>query len=122
MKSFVGRNAVKLNLPDNVKIHDVVSIMHSLPDKDQPAEIANPSPQASDLIPVDGEEEYAVNEILSHRKRGKGLQFLASWKGYPSHEAIWLPTRNFTDTGGAINQSFLEYTQRNDMLYQFWKT
>ena len=78
VKSIVGRNAVKLNLPDNVKIHDVVSIMHTVPYKEQPVEIANPSPQPPDPIPVDAEEEYEVDEILSHRKRGQGFQFLTS--------------------------------------------
>ena len=84
-------------------------------------EISNPQPQAPDPIPVDGAEEYEVEEILSHRKRGKGFQFLTSWKGYPSHEAIWLPSRNFIDSHGVINPSFLDYIRRNDILHHYWK-
>ena len=83
----MGRNAIKLNLPDNVKIHDVFSIMHTLPYKEQPEEIATPLPEATDPIPVHGEDEYEVEEILSHRKRGKGFHLLTRWKGFPSHEA-----------------------------------
>ena len=44
---------------------------------------ANFTQPPSDL--VDGEEEYEVKEILDSRKHGRGrkVQYLVKWKGYP---------------------------------------
>jgi hypothetical protein len=37
-----------------------------------------PAPQI-----VSGYEEYEVEEILKHQKRGRGYQHLIKWKNYP---------------------------------------
>ena len=71
--SLLGTNYVKLNLAYNVKTHYVVGVMHTIPFIEPPEEIANPVPQAHDPIPVDGEDKYEFEKILSHRKRGKGF-------------------------------------------------
>ena len=41
---------------------------------------------------VDGEEEYEVEEILDSRKYGRGrkVQYLVKWKGYPSSDNQWV--------------------------------
>ena len=41
---------------------------------------------------VDGEEEYEVEEILDSRKHGRGrkVQYLVKWKGYPSSDDQWV--------------------------------
>ena len=41
---------------------------------------------------VDGEEEYEVEEILDSRKHGRGrkIQYLVKWKGYPSSDNQWV--------------------------------
>ena len=41
---------------------------------------------------VDGEEEYEVEEILDSRKHGRGrkVQYLVKWKGYPSSDNQWV--------------------------------
>ena len=41
---------------------------------------------------VDGEEEYEVEEILDSRKHGRGrkIQYLVKWKGYPSADNQWV--------------------------------
>ena len=31
---------------------------------------------------IDEEEEYEVEEIRKHQKKGRGTQFLIHWKGY----------------------------------------
>src|SRR5258708_36669168 len=40
----------------------------------------------------EGEEEYEVEKILDHRKfsRGRKLQYLIKWKGYPDLENQWV--------------------------------
>jgi len=31
---------------------------------------------------INEEEEYKVEEVRKHRKRGRGTQYLVHWKGY----------------------------------------
>ncbi|XP_025032010.1 uncharacterized protein LOC112542731 isoform X2 [Python bivittatus] len=79
-------------LPPSVKVHLVFH--HSLLLKEAP-----PSPLRMQLSPpppavVKGEEEYEVEAILDSRRRGKGLQYLVHWKGYPEAEHSWENARN----------------------------
>ena len=41
---------------------------------------------------IDGEEEYEVEEILQSRKSGRGrkVQYLVKWKGYPESDNQWV--------------------------------
>ena len=41
---------------------------------------------------INGEEEYKVEEILDSRKHGRGrkVQYLVKWKGYPSLDNQWV--------------------------------
>ena len=41
---------------------------------------------------IDGEEEYEVEEILDSRRHGRGrkVQYLVKWKGYPSSDNQWV--------------------------------
>src|SRR5258708_14272184 len=44
----------------------------------------------------EGEEEYEVEKILDHRKfsRGRKLQYMIKWKGYPDSENQWVDQRD----------------------------
>ena len=41
---------------------------------------------------IDGEEEYEIEEILQSRKHGRGrkIQYLVKWQGYPDSENQWV--------------------------------
>src|SRR5580693_5523414 len=43
---------------------------------------------------IDGEEEYKVEQICTHRRWGhcKTLQYLIKWKGYPESDNTWEDT------------------------------
>ena len=41
------------------------------------------------MLFADGHQEYAVENILSHRKRRGKTQYLVKWKGYADHENTW---------------------------------
>ena len=45
---------------------------------------------------VDGQEEYEVEQILSHRTFGcsRQLQYLVKWQGYLSSDNTWEPAEN----------------------------
>jgi len=41
------------------------------------------------------EEEWKVERIIRHQKRGWGYQYHGLWKGYPITEATWEPKSAF---------------------------
>ena len=103
---LVGKNAIRLELPPSMRIHPVVNMWHTSPYYEQPAEISNtpmleyPQPTSTSLG-----DEYDVERILRHLKIGNSHQFLVQWKGYPTTEASWEPTRNFSYDDGTIHAS-----------------
>ena len=72
----------RLSLPKSWRIHPVfhASLLSAFKHNDIHAEnFIQPPP---DLI--EGQLEYEVEAIISHRKSGKGRTFLVKWKGYSS--------------------------------------
>ena len=61
--------------------------MHTVPYYEQPSEIAAELRTTIDPVPTDTGEEYIVEAILNHRKKGNGFQFLTLMKGEPTHDA-----------------------------------
>jgi hypothetical protein len=86
----VGTVAYKLDLPSSMKIHDVFHIDLLLPYKETEAYGPSYTRPPPDLI--EGEEEYEIESIRDARRfgRGKKLQYLVHWKGYPSSDDSWV--------------------------------
>jgi transposase InsO family protein len=83
----VGKQAYTIRLPKMYgNIHPTFHVSLLEPWHGRPGEIpADPKP-----IVVDGEEEWEVEEVLTHRiYRGK-KQYLVKWKGFPSYENSWI--------------------------------
>jgi len=42
---------------------------------------------------IDGDQEFEVKRVMGHRLFGKGrkLQYLIKWQGYPKADNIWEP-------------------------------
>ena len=80
----------QLELPPQWKIHDVFHIDLLTPYHETDIHGANFTQPPPDLI--NGEEEYEVKEILDSRKHGRGrkVQYLVKWKGYPSSDNQWV--------------------------------
>lgn len=53
---------------------------------------------------IDGEEEYEVKTILSHKQQGWGYLYLIKWIGYPDSENSWEPVALLTNTPNILNQ------------------
>ena len=66
---LIGMNALKLELPDHVRIHPVVHVSHTIPHKEQPAEIAASVQPRPEPVQAEEGEEYEVGAIIKHRKR-----------------------------------------------------
>jgi len=43
---------------------------------------------------IEGEEQYEVKAIRSHRRNRCKLQYLIKWKGYPESDNTWEPVDN----------------------------
>jgi len=56
---------------------------------------------------VDGEdEEWEVERIIGHRKRGHGQQYHVLWKGYPISKATWELESAFEHTSDTLQVVF----------------
>jgi RNase H-like domain found in reverse transcriptase/Reverse transcriptase (RNA-dependent DNA polymerase)/Integrase zinc binding domain/Chromo (CHRromatin Organisation MOdifier) domain len=86
---IVSPVAVRLELPPQWKIHPVFHISLLTPYTETPSHGPNFTRPPPDLI--DGEEEYEVEQIRSHRTwgRSKTLQYLIKWAGYPESDNTW---------------------------------
>jgi RNase H-like domain found in reverse transcriptase/Integrase zinc binding domain/Chromo (CHRromatin Organisation MOdifier) domain len=81
--------AVRLKLPIQWNIHPVFHTSLITAYTETPSHGPNFTQPPPDLI--DGEAEYEVEQIRSHRTWGqcKSLQYLIKWKGYPESDNTW---------------------------------
>ena len=91
IKELIGNNAVRLNLPKSLQIHDVINVSRLSP-YISPIEGQQSLPPPP--IEIQGQEEYEVEQILDSRKRRGKLQFLVKWKGYTDEHNSWEPFEN----------------------------
>ena len=112
---LVGKNDIRIELPTHLKIHDVVNVMYTVPYSEQLSDIAAPVVQKGEPVPTLEGNEYVVEKILKHRKRGYGYQFLTLMREAPIHDAELQPSRDFIDADGTINEEFLNYIKNNNI-------
>jgi Chromo (CHRromatin Organisation MOdifier) domain len=86
---IVSPVAVQLKLPVQWSIHPVFHTSLITAYTETPSHSPNFTQPPPDLI--DGEAEYEVEQIHSHRTWGqcKTLQYLIKWKGYPESNNTW---------------------------------
>ena len=80
----------RLQLPTQWSIHDVFHIDLLTPYRETLTHGANYQRPPPDLI--DGMEEFEVEKVLDSRRYGRGrkLQYLIKWKGYPDSDNQWV--------------------------------
>jgi hypothetical protein len=67
-----------------------------------PARIREPTPEPEF---VDEEEPaWEVESILRKRRRGRRVEYLVKWAGYPIEEATWEPLENLQNADEAIQE------------------
>ena len=47
---------------------------------------------------MDGEPEYVVEKINSHKKIRGNLHYHVTWQGYPKEDNSWEPEENLANT------------------------
>lgn len=114
---LIGKNSVRLNFPPHIKAHSVVHVEHTRPFQSQPSDITNNGPSSA-LPHLDehGDTVIEISDILGHRRRGRGYQFLALPKDAASHEACWQPLRDFIDPDGTITAALHTYIVAHKIL------
>ena len=51
---------------------------------------------------INEEEEYKVNKIRKHQKKGRRTQYLVYWKGYGNEHDQWIAESELPHTKGVI--------------------
>jgi len=93
IKEKIGQGAYRLELPEGWVIYNVFN--EDLLTCCKKAEFTS---QHKDLVPspdiINEKEEYKVEKIRGHYKKGKGTQFLVHWKGYGNEHDQWITETN----------------------------
>ena len=92
-----GPRTYRLSLPPTLAgINPVIDIEKLVPfTPSNPALFPNRLTTPPPPVVIHGEEEWEVEAILAKRLfRGRRLQFLVKWKGYPASDSSWEPLGN----------------------------
>ena len=92
----IGSGAYRLKLPRTwSRIHPVFNEILLTP-YHEPSFTSQKRPDPPGPVEVEGHPEYEVEQVLDHRKRGRGVQYLIKWKGYGHKENTWEPASNLS--------------------------
>jgi Chromo (CHRromatin Organisation MOdifier) domain len=84
----------QLKLPESWRIHKVFYAALLQPYRENEVYGENYIRPPPDI--EEGEEVYEVEQILKHKKRGRGYEYLIKWVSYLITEALWEPKSNLT--------------------------
>ena len=94
IEEVLGPVTYQLKLPETWKIHKVFHATLLRPYRENEVYGENYPRPLPDV--EDGEEVYKVKQILKHRRRGWGYEYLVKWAGYLITETSWEPKSSFT--------------------------
>ena len=96
IEKVLGKTVYRLKLPFQWKIHPVFHAALLTPYKETDEHGPNFIKPPPDLI--DGQEEFEVENILTHRRKGNKWEFLIRWKGYGPNDNTWEPEENLQNS------------------------
>ena len=100
VEQVLGPVTYRLKLPKQWCIHPVFHTSLLMPYRETETHGPNYTTPPPDL--VNGQEEFEVEAILTHRKRGAGYQYLVRWKGYGPNDNSWEPERNLSNAADVL--------------------
>ena len=92
---------MKLELPPRWKIHPIFHVSLITPYHENETHGPNFIRPPPDLI--DNEEEFEIETIVSHRRKGNQWQYLIRWKGYPTSDNSWEYEDNLEHSKETLN-------------------
>ena len=106
--AVVNANAYTLQLPPQLEaLHPSFNIdklkrytdgSSLFPTRPQPFDRPPPVAEADS----NGDQVFEVERIVAQRKRGRCLEYLVSWRGYPAEENTWEPLRVLRNAADAV--------------------
>ena len=107
IEEMLGPVTYRLKLPESWKIHNVFHATLLRPYIEN--EIYGNNYPRPPMELLEGEKVYEVENIIKHRRRGRGYQYYVKWKGYPITEATWESESAFSDDGDMLKQYKLRH-------------
>jgi len=98
----IGAVAYKLEIPKNMKIHNVFHVSQLKPYLSNTNQFAFRTTKPDEPEEINGELEWEVEKILAKKMKRTNLYYLVKWKGYPAHDATWEPVDNLKNAKQAI--------------------
>ena len=106
--------AYRLQLPVGTKAHDVFHASMLKPyHEDASTERATLPPLP--VIMQDGEEEFEVESIISHRRQRGKSQYLVKWLGWPLSESTWEDEKQLTHCDSALKHFHEDARRRSSV-------
>ena len=93
--SIINEVAVRLDIPDYMKIHPVVHVSRVKPfvPNSIPGRVQTPAP----IEIAEDVSEWVVEDILRSRRRGGTVEYLVKWEGFGESDCSWEPESNLTN-------------------------
>jgi hypothetical protein len=66
---------------------------------------------------INDDEKYEVEEILKHKKAGRGYRYLVKWSGYDS--PTWVPGKNMIQCDDVLNKYFSTIDVKKTLMDDF---
>jgi hypothetical protein len=104
---FVGPNAVELELPNDMRIHDVVNVGRLKIDNTRNAERISvpPPPPPPPVRATKTGNTFAVERILEHLPDAEGSwQYKVKWEGWGNEANTWEPEANLGKAIGLVEE------------------
>lgn len=105
----IGRLAYQLDLPERMRIHNVISIAHLEP-ATNPASDPYQRRRLAVPVVVDNQDEWEIERLLQKRRirRGRGwsVQYLVRWKDCGPEDDMWLAEAELLRNAADLVEAF----------------
>jgi len=101
IEEVVSSNAVKLRLPNSMRIHPVVNVSRIVRYKEQ---VKGQKKEKAKLVEVKEVEEWEVEKILNKKKMREVEKYLIRWKGFMAEGDTWERRENLNNAEELIEE------------------